>query len=153
MLNNEGAVVAFDRATGARTVLAQSGVVDLVRDKGRTIALKSIDENTRLALVDIDTGQPVAAPIDHAGAASLLAIPSGWIVIAKDAAFRQQGAGWTQTPLIDEARHFGVIVSTATADGSIYIGYNQGEWGGGLWRIAPGDDVVQEITRIDGDEV
>lgn len=37
----------------------------------------------------------------------------------------------------------------STLDGSIYIGFNYGEWGGGLWRIIPGSSKMVEVRKVD----
>ena len=54
---------------------------------------------------------------------------------------------WNHVPLQGELRR-GVQVSTApTVGGSVYLGYNRGEWGGGLQKI---DLATGAVTNIEG---
>lgn len=151
--NDRGAVVAFDRATGARTVVATDGVFGLVRVGGVTAALKKVDgEPGQLAVLDLNTGKLLTPPVQ--GPVAVLArAGEDWVVLGKDAVLRSNGGPWRRQPYQPFARpRFGVIVMAAVADGSVYTGYNMGEWGGGLWRLAPGSDRFVEINGGKGCE-
>jgi hypothetical protein len=144
--NAKGAVVVFDRATGARTVVAEEGVLDLLRTGGVTVALKGDAEGT--AVVDLETGKRLT-PAVKVEDGSLLRIGRDWVVFGKDAVLRSDGGPWRREAF--EGPGGGGRGSVEAADdGTIYVGFNQGEWGGGLSRLAPGSSRVTGVSRIDG---
>ena len=146
-----GAVVAFDRSTGERRILVERGAVDLLRDAGRTLVLQS-DGGTskRFIIRDPETDRSLT-PVLRADALGLLHVGSDWIVVSRDALYRSDGGRWRRQAIKGFGRHFGVMTMASTPDGSIYIGFNQGEWGGGLWRIAPGSSRMTEVRKVDDD--
>ena len=149
--NASGAVVVFDRSNGQRRVVVEQGAADLLRDSGRTLILKS-DRATpnRFSVFDPETGFSLT-PALRADALGLLRVGPDWIVVARDALYRSDGGRWRRQAIESSGRHFGVRVMASTPDGSIYIGFNYGEWGGGLWRIAPGSSKMVEVRKVDND--
>lgn len=149
--NEAGAVVVFDRADANRRIIVEEGAADLLRDAGRTLVLQS-DGGTprRFSVQEPETGRSLTPPL-QADALGFLREGLDWIVITKDALYRSDGGEWRRQPFEGFGRHFGVMTLASTPDGSIYIGFNQGEWGGGLWRIAPGSSRLVEIRKVDDD--
>jgi hypothetical protein len=149
--NASGAVVAFDRSNGERRIMVEQGAVDLLRDAGRTLVLQS-DGGTpkHFSVRDLDLGRALTPPL-RAEALGLLRVGPDWIILTQDALYRSDGAGWRRQAIEGFGRHFGVMTLASTPDGSIYIGFNQGEWGGGLWRIAPGSSRLTEVRKVDDD--
>lgn len=147
--NAKGAVVVFDRAAGARTVVAEDGVLDLLRTGGVTVALKAGVEGA--AVVDLETGKRLT-PAVKVEDGSLLRIGGDWVVFGQGAVLRSDGGPWRREGFEGPGGGGRGSVETA-ADGTIYVGFNQGEWGGGLSRLAPGSNRVTQVKRIDGREL
>lgn len=148
---NEGAVVSFERGNGARRTLATTGVVDLLRDGGRTVALRKLSPGT-YAVEDIETGEALA-PVLKSEAAPLALIRSGggWLVLTRDALVENKDGAWLSRPLSERLDQFGVPSIAASLSGVLYVGFNQGEWGGGLRSISTSTGVVREVRRVDDD--
>jgi hypothetical protein len=146
-----GAVVAFDRSNGERRVMVEHGAADLLRDSGQTVVLQS-DMRTpkRFSVRDPDVDRSLT-PALRADALGLLRVGTDWVVVTRGALYRSDGGRWRRQAIEGFGRHFGVITMASTPDGAIYIGFNQGEWGGGLWRIAPGASKLTEVRKVDDD--
>ncbi|MCK6104166.1 hypothetical protein [Brevundimonas sp. UBA5718] len=146
-----GAVVAFDRANGERRIVVEQGAADLLRDSGRTLILKSDGATpSRFSVFDPETGFSLT-PALRADALGLLRVGPDWVVVTKDALYRSDGGRWRRQAIEGSGRRFGVRTMASTPDRSIYIGFNYGEWGGGLWRIAPGSSKMVEVRKVDND--
>lgn len=146
-----GAVVAFDRSNGERRILVEQGAADLLRDSGRTIVLQSDNGTPKRFLVRDPEVDRSLTPALQADALGLLRVGADWIIVTQDALYRSDGGRWRRQAIEGFGRHFGVMTMASTPDGSIYIGFNQGEWGGGLWRIAPGSSRLAEVRKVDDD--
>lgn len=147
--NATGAVVVFDRSDGERRIVVEQGAADLLRDSGRTLVLQS-DGGTpnRFLVRDAEANQSLT-PSLRADALGLLRVGPDWVIVTQDALYRSDGGQWHRQAIEGFGRHFGVMTMASTPDGSIYIGFNQGEWGGGLWRIAPGSSRLVEVRKVD----
>ncbi len=149
--NASGAVVAFDRSNGERRMVVEQGAADLLRDSGRTLVLQSDSGTPKRFLVRDPEVDQSLTPALRADALGLLRVGPDWIIVTKDALYRSDGGRWRRQAIEGFGRHFGVMTMASTPDGSIYIGFNQGEWGGGLWRIAPGSVRLAEVRKVDDD--
>lgn len=129
---HSGRVARFDRQTGARTVVAEE-VVDLLPDAPHLWALIALTENESVVR---DLRQPDLAErrISFQGSAvALFATESGPGVLTTTRALIPSENRWFRRLLagaVDRHAH----VSARTGD-DLFVGYNRGEWGGGLRRI------------------
>ena len=72
-----------------------------------------------------------------------------WVVLGKNAVLRSNGGPWRRQAFAAPWYRSGVTVMAATPDGTVWVGHNWGEWGGGLWRLAPGASAFTEINSGD----
>lgn len=152
---HSGRVARFDRQTAERTVVAEN-VVDLLPDGGHLWALVALTENESVVR---DLRQPDLAErrvSSQGSAVALFATEAGPGVLTTTKALVPSGTRWSRRLLagaVDRHAH----LSARTGD-SLFVGYNRGEWGGGLRRInlssgavfivrEPGTDVC--VGRLD----
>jgi hypothetical protein len=149
LLNDKGAVVAFDRGAGKKTVLATEGVRDILRAGGVTVALRTAPDGAgALVVTDLETGAALT-PTVRGEAAALARAGADWVVLAKDAVLRSDGGPWRREPYKPfDRRGFGGVVAAALPDGSVYVGLNHGEWGGGLWRLTRGSEEAVRVEAV-----
>lgn len=126
-----GALVHFDRTTGERTVVA-ADVVDILADGPHLWALIALNENEGVVR-DIRQPRGTDRKLYFEGALiGLIGTPEGPDVLTDSRILRPDGARWSRTRLaggLEPHAH----ISPLTA-GSVFVGYNRGEWGGGLRR-------------------
>lgn len=148
---NEGVVVSFDRENGTRRTLATTGVVDLLRDGGRTVALRKLGPGT-YTVEDIETGEALAPELEsEAAPLALIHSDGAWLVLTREALVQNRDGAWMSRPLSERLDQFGVPSIAASGAGVLYVGFNQGEWGGGLRSISTASSVVREVRRVDED--
>lgn len=138
-----GKLVRFDRATGLREVISEN-VVDLLVEGPAIWALNSSGPFSH-ALVNVRQASAVPRHLYGDGDAVGL-FPTGREFPGVLTTAEVLGTGvprWKRALPASVARYGHV---TATRDGSIYIGYNRGEWGGGLRVIDP---VAHSIRFVD----
>ena len=152
-LRGNGAVVMIERATGERLVLAESGVTELLRTEGRTVAITSLEGTPgRIAVIDINTRAALTPPVE-ATPLALIRAGGDWVILTEDEVLHGDVDGWRRRPMEGPDHSFGVISTASTADGTIYVGFNRGEWGGGLARLVPGSNRLEVIERRDDDDL
>lgn len=127
-----GKVVRFDRRTGDR-MIAASDVVDLMSDGPHLWALVTLNENESVVRDLLDASLPERRVYFEGSPISLFSTPSGPGVLTTTRVLLPSGQGFTRRPtaasLEPRAR-----VSALMGD-ELFVGYNKGEWGGGLLRI------------------
>lgn len=153
LLGQTGSVLQIDRRTGERTVVARD-VTDILAEQGRVWALVAyqrpewavrlpgdmagLQDLTRpgTQLVTIySVGAPIALfamGLDRPG------------VLTGEAVLMPEGGRWSRTSLAATIPGF----ATAAHDGedTVYVGYNLGEWGGGLRRIDLATGAIQFVS-------
>lgn len=142
-----GKVVRFDRATSERQVVAEN-VRDMMAADGRLWVLAPEAQGGSFVLTDLRSSQPVPSPRDqerriylHASRDSegevigLFAWPGADrpAILATRAVAVPEPGGWRRRDLPADLYTGGWIA--APSPEQIYVGYNRGEWGGGLRRI------------------
>jgi hypothetical protein len=144
-----GKVVRFDRETGERSVAAED-VIDILADGPHLWALIALNENESVVR---DLRQPGAAERRihfEGGPIALFATGAGPGVLTTTKALLPATTGWSRR-LIAGSLDQPARVSALTGD-ALFVGYNKGEWGGGLRRVdistgsvsfvrEPGDDL------------
>lgn len=140
-----GKIVRFDRSTGARIVVAED-VIDMLPDWQRLWILSSNDNG--LSLRDLRTsGPPVIQGHTPGQAISLFPTSSErpGILTTRLVLTPSGDNDWSERSLA--ALLDGASATTADGAGGLYIGLNQGEWGGGLRRIDMVTGAIAFVTE------
>ncbi len=143
LLGAEGVVVRFDRQTGARTVVGRD-VVDLLRDGPHLWAATRVEG--AMGIINISDLKVVGSRTfnvevegDFIGLFATGGDSPG--LLTSRQVLRPTSDRWRSSPLAAEFRcgefpgTYGRVA--ASTDGTLYVGCNVGEWGGGLRRIDP----------------
>lgn len=164
LLGSTGKVVRFVRRTGEREAVAEN-VRDIAADNGRLWALVQADDTASYSLRDLrgpeqPSGQQPArthrlylhpSETSEGEAIGLLVWPGSDrpAVLARRALVTPTADGWKRWRL---AATLSPGAQIATPDGrSVYVGYNLGEWGGGLRRIEVSSGAVAFVTEAGDD--
>ncbi|HEV7692655.1 MAG TPA: hypothetical protein VGO52_17590 [Hyphomonadaceae bacterium] len=130
--------------------LFDSNVVDILRDGDRILILRHAPPSAA-ELMEYRGGEPktiatLDLSADEKSVGLLLTSGGPGILASKSLRVWQDGA-WTAKPVHGD---FGWTSSAITADGkAIYTGQNNGEWGGGLYRIDLKTGESKKIERVD----
>lgn len=148
-----GSVKQFNRLSGEIHELAATGVVDLSKFEGRLVGLrKRGEEKNSYQLVDLVDGVIIGPKLTTVESQLRIIKSDVPKIIGQSTLYVLKNDKW-ESVAFDTPVHLRREVSVATSsDGAIYLGYNAGEWGGGLWAINPTSGIVTEIRRIDGDD-
>lgn len=140
LLGAEGAVVRFDRQTGARTVAGRN-VIDLLRDGAHLWTASRAEGAPDISVSDIrNVGSPsfkVRIEGEFIGLFAAGGDRPGLLTTRR--VLRPTGDGWRSDPLVAELKcgeapgTYGHVA--ADMRGNLYLGCSVGEWGGGLQRI------------------
>lgn len=149
LLGESRKVVRFDRATAERTVVAEE-VRDLLANGDKLWVLIQAADSASFSLRDLRSDAVASSP-DHADSHRRLYVhpsetsegevlgmfvwPGGTrpAILAQRAVIAPTAEGWKRWTI---AASLSRAEWMATPDGrSVYVGYNWGEWGGGLRRI------------------
>ncbi|MFJ6023293.1 hypothetical protein ACIQC9_01680 [Brevundimonas sp. NPDC092305] len=147
LLGASGKVARFDRRTGEREIVAEK-VRDLLPAGGKLWALIGADDGATWLLRDLRNPGPPSG--EEAERSRLYLHPSetsggeaiglvDWpgqnrpTVLAQRMFLAPTAGGWDRRSLAATLGTGGRIA--VTGDGLLYVGYNLGEWGGGLRRI------------------
>lgn len=155
LLGASGKVVRFNRASGEREVVA-SGVTDMLSDGARLWVLAREGESYDYLLRDLRTEPPTAPPryddpnrLTFNPGVESMGEPIGLMVWPGQTrpAVLAQRALIIPTSTSRRRRFHAAALDpwghvAATADGDVYVGYNRGEWGGGLRRLAASGDIA-----------
>lgn len=141
-------VVRFDRETGERSVAAEN-VIDIMADGPHLWALSTVGDNQSVVS---DLRQPDLSPrpVYYGGSPiGLFATEAGPGVLTTTRILTPVADGWSRRLIagsLDRPAH----VSGVAGD-SLFVGYNRGEWGGGLRRIDVSTGAVS-IVREPSDD-
>lgn len=125
-------IVRIDRRTGERTVVA-SNVVDMLADGRHLWALIALNDNESVVR-DLRQADPVERRIYFEGSPiALFATTSGPGVLTTTMVLLPAGERWLRRRTAASLELYG-HVSPLTGD-ALFVGYNKGEWGGGLRRV------------------
>lgn len=164
LLGETGKVIRFVRATGERTVAA-ANVSDLLVVRDRLWVLVHAEGSPSYTIRDLrrsGVGTPALdgqeAPLslylhasEYGEALGLLDWPDHErpAVLMSRAVITPAAEGWKRYRLAAELDRYGL---TATPDGrSVYVGYNRGEWGGGLRRVDLPSGTISFVTETSDD--
>lgn len=144
LLGESGVVVRFDRSSGER-VVAAGNVVDLLAEDGRLWALSTINKHA-FGLRDLRSPDVEPARIGMNGAPiSLFRTVDGVGVLTTDMVLVPAEDGWRRQWLPATLHPRGTVA--ANGHGSVYLGVNRGEWGGGLRRIDAATGAIAFVTE------
>lgn len=157
-------VVRFDRKTGERTVVAER-VRDFLPDGEKLWVLVQGTDKASFSLRDVRSSDAEALPGDRRYRVYLHPSDTSegevlglfkWPGEARPAILSQRAIvaptaeGWKRHNIAASLGQWGRI---ATADGrSVYVGYNLGEWGGGLRRIETATGTISFVSEP-GDDI
>jgi hypothetical protein len=155
-----GALVSFGMESNSRKVHFENGVFDVVRSNHDLWVLRRGSEKNHITISqwhnltfdDIaefessDKDDPIA-----------LLVSNGTIFVLSPHRIREfarETKTWRVTDLRGKLRG-GVQVSLAAPDAydSIYVGFDEGEWGGGLQQINLANGLVTDIERRDSKKI
>lgn len=159
LLGQTGSVLQIDRRTGERTVIARD-VTDILAEQGRVWALVAYQrpewavrwpgdvaglQDLRRPDAELVTvysvGEPVALfamGLDRPG------------VLTGEAVLTPEDGRWNRTLLA--AAIPGFATAAHDGEGSVYVGYNLGEWGGGLRRLDLATGAIQFVSATAADQ-
>lgn len=142
-------VVRFDRETGERSVEAEN-VIDILADGPHLWALIALNENESVVK---DLRQPDMAErlvYFEGSPIALFATDAGPSVLTTTRALLPTTNGWARR-LIAGSLDQHAQVSALTGD-ALFVGYNKGEWGGGLRRVDISTGTVSFVQES-GDDI
>lgn len=142
-------VVRFDRRSGERSVAA-SEVLDILADGPHLWALVALNENESLVRDLRDTALPDRRVYFEGSAVALFSTPGGPGVLTTAKALLPSGESWDRrrlAALLEPGAHVSAI-----AGNTLFVGYNKGEWGGGLRRIDVSTGTIS-IVKEPSDEL
>lgn len=163
LLGASGKVARFDRRTGEREIVAEK-VRDLLPAGGKLWALIGADDGATWLLRDLRNPGPPSG--EEATRLSLYLFPGedsegepvslvAWpgqdrpAVLARRMFLAPTAAGWTRSPLPATLNAHGHVA--AGDANAIYVGYNRGEWGGGLRRIDVAQGAIVLVREASND--
>ena len=144
-------VVRFNRETGERSVAAED-VIDILADGPHLWALIALNENESVVR-DLRQPDVAARRIYFEGSPiALFATDAGPGVLTTTRVMLPTPNGWSRRLIAGSLDPY-AQVSSLTGD-ALFVGYNKGEWGGGLRRVdlstgtvsfvrEPGDDTCE----------
>ena len=172
LYNSEGKLVAFDRANWRPTVLADRDIIDIKQRGGSIWVLSASGQSAQyndgrwqpaeagvFAVSAYRNGQLVAStPVTYSEGdrpVAFLLRRSGPVVLSSGAVYlgNEDGSAWTRRSYrqpFKELPDSGVAVATPAGDeSSVYIGFNKGEWGGGVRVVDVETGQIRTIERRD----
>lgn len=155
--DRSGGLVSLGVADQSRRVHFEKGVIGLVKGGNDLWVLRQSSSNKRTFVVSVWRGGSFddIGEFKLSGRDTPLALFKNGgtpaVLTEKTIQVLSTGHGWSSVPLKGELR-LGVQVAIAspTVGGSIYVGANRGEWGGGLQRVDLRTGDVTNIERRDG---
>lgn len=125
-------VVRFDRKTGERSVEAEN-VIDVLADGPHLWALIALNENESVVRDLRQPDLPQRLIYFEGGPIALFATDKGPGVLTTTRVLLPATNGWSRRLIAGSLdRHAQV---SALTNGALFVGYNKGEWGGGLRRV------------------
>jgi hypothetical protein len=125
-------IVRLDRSSGKRVTVA-TGVIDMLVDGPRLWALVAVNDNESVVRDLRDSAWPERRVYFEGTALALFSTPDGPGVLTNEKVLLPAADRWSRHRLAG-------LVTTTTGvspltDDALFLGYNHGEWGGGLRRI------------------
>lgn len=138
-------VVRFDRRTGERSVAAD-GVIDILADGPHLWALTAVNENEAI-LKDIrGPGAPDRRLYHEGTPLALFPAGTGPGVLTDTTILLPAAEDWSRRRMaarLDIGAHVSPLIGDA-----LFVGYDKGEWGGGLRRIDVSAGTVSIVREI-----
>lgn len=125
-------VVRFNRRTGERLVVATE-VIDLLADGPHLWALVALNANECVVRDLLDTDLPDRRTYFEGSPVALFATPEGPGVLTTTTALVPSGDRFTRRRFAASLEPYAHV--SALTGGLLFVGYNKGEWGGGLRRV------------------
>jgi len=150
--DDKGVVMEYDRATGNRRPLAASGVQDMSLNNDVLAALVPAQRPGAVLVTDLLSGAHLTAPLElttPSRGVLLLSDNQTMVLSADELAIWKDGA-WVIKSLLGRLT-FAPQTDALAVGGRIYLGYNRGEWGGGLQAVDIETGRIDDIRRIDGE--
>jgi hypothetical protein len=143
-----GNIVRFDRRTSERSVVAES-VVDILADGPHLWALITLNENESV-IRDLRGPDQAGRRVYFDGAPiALFATDVGPGVLTTTKALVPAEEGWSRRLLAGTLQR-PAHVSDRRGD-ALFVGYNMGEWGGGLRRVDLTTGALSFVHQPDGE--
>ena len=153
LLGQTGSVLQIDRRTGERTVVARD-VTDILAEQGRVWALVAYQRpewavrfpGDMAGLQDLRRPDAELVTIYSVGEPVALFALGGDRpgVLTGEAVLTPADGRWTRISLA--AAIPGFASAAHGGEGALYVGYNLGEWGGGLRRIELSTGAIQFVS-------
>ncbi|MEG1453238.1 hypothetical protein [Brevundimonas sp.] len=141
-------VVRFDRRTEDRTIVA-TDVIDLLADGPHLWALVVLNENESVVRDLLNASLHERRVYFEGSPISLFATPNGPGVLTTTMVLLPSDQGFNRRPPAASLEPY-AHVSALTGD-DLFIGYNKGEWGGGLLRIHVPTGTVSFVKEASDD--
>lgn len=141
-------VVRFDRETGERSVVAED-VIDILANGPHLWALIAVDENQNVVR-DLRQAESVEKRVNFEGSPiALFATDRGPGVLTTTTVLLPTSNGWSRRLMAAELSRQAHV--SALTENALLVGYNRGEWGGGLRRVDVATGTVS-FVREPGNE-
>lgn len=141
--NHTGQAMRIDRATGARLLLAE-GVVDILADGKHLWALAKRPDGAWHVADLRNAKEPTRSVTQDVVPIALFSTSTGPAMLASNTVILPATDGWSVLPLSEPITEGAVAFSPS--DKVLYVGYDYGEFGGGLRHI---DLTNGQVTLID----
>lgn len=139
-----GKVVRFDLPTGERSVVAED-VVDILPDGPHLWALVQ-SSRTEGRVRDLRAAGPAARQVyPEGGLVALFQTPDGPGILTADRILMPAGEHWRRSYVAGRLEMYGHV--SPLTHGSVFIGYNKGEWSGGLRRLETSTGTVSFVRE------
>lgn len=125
-------VLRFDRETGERFVAAEN-VIDILADGPHIWALIALNDNESIVRDLRQPGAPGRRIYFEGSPVALFATDAGPGVLTTTKALLPSATGWSRRLIAGSLDQY-AQVSALTGD-ALFVGYDRGEWGGGLRRV------------------
>jgi hypothetical protein len=147
----------LERASVSPLAVPGTGkVVEVATCGGRAVALCEVDDGLRLLGKQGNKWEDLGLPPEAArvvAAPTLRADRSSLVLLGEDTLFTLAAGGWRRLPLKPRPRVTILPASQAQhvllAGGKLYLGHDQGEWGGGLLALDVETGAWEEVRLGD----
>lgn len=137
-----GKLVHFDLRTGERSVAAE-GVLDILPDGHRLWALIEASPNQGIVR-DVRAVEGADRTVYADGQlVALFQTPEGPGVLATERVLVPTGERWSRRLIAGQLERYGNV--SPLIEGDLFVGYNKGEWGGGLRRLETSTGTVSIV--------
>jgi len=147
---SSGKVVRINRATGERSVLAEN-VIDILADGQRLWALAKKPDDAWQVFDLRNPNEPAIPVTPDSAPIALFSTSAGPGVLTSKTVLLSSDGVWKTLPLSETFFERATILSPS--DNVLYVGYDHGEFGGGLRRIDLNNGHVSLIDDSDPDQL